>query len=137
ARGRGTRCRTRAHLGAPPLDAILRVCRAAAFRLRDVLLGDLDAVRAGEAPPAAPYVSPPTETHRFLDEAVMERILRAALTADPPPPTLASIYADTRVNSTHVRRRSGARRSSRRGGATRPSSGGSRGTDAGPRAPVT
>lgn len=91
-------CRT------PSLVAILRVCRAAGFGLRDVLLGDVDALRATEAPTDPPYVAPSLETHVALDAAEMERILRAALAADPPP-TLASIYADARVNQSHVRRR--------------------------------
>lgn len=89
---------------APTLDAILRVCRAAGFRLRDVLLGDLEAVRTSEVPSAVPYVAPSTETHHVLDGVEMERILEEALVTEPPP-TLASIYADSRVNPTHIRRR--------------------------------
>lgn len=91
-------CRT------PSLVAILRVCRTAGFGLRDVLLGDLDALRASEAPADPPYVARSLETHVALDAAEMERILRAALAADPPP-TLTSIYADARVNQSHARRR--------------------------------
>lgn len=78
----------------PTLAAMLRVCRAAGFRLRDVLTGDLTALRASAAPNDDPYVAPSTETHHALDEAEMERILQTALTAQPPP-TLASIYADS------------------------------------------
>lgn len=88
----------------PTFAAILRVSRAAGFRLRDVLLGDLEAVRSSAAPAGVPYVSPSRETHRLLDPGEMEQLLRAALVADPPP-TLASLYADARVDGAYIRRR--------------------------------
>ena len=92
----------------PTLTATLRVCRAAGFRLRDVLLGDLGAICGSEPPAEAPYVAPSLETHRTLDPLDMERLLTDALVADPPP-SLASIYADARVAGTHIRRRFPAR----------------------------
>ena len=101
----------------PSLPALLRVCRAAGFSLRDVLLGNLEALEASPAPldrpyvapsvehhHAWPYVAPSVEHHHALDKDQMERILSEAIVAEPPP-TLASIYADTRVNQRHVRRR--------------------------------
>ena len=92
----------------PTLMATLRVCRAAGFRLRDLLLGDLSAIRASELPAEAPYVAPSLETHRTLDSLDMERLLAEAIVADPPP-SLASIYSDARVDGSHVRRRFPAR----------------------------
>ena len=88
----------------PTLTAMLRVCRVAGFRLRDVLLGDLAAIRASVPPAEPPYVSPSIEVHRTLDPDDMASILAAAMIAEPPP-TLASIYADARIDRTHLRRR--------------------------------
>jgi hypothetical protein len=92
-----------ASLPFPTLEAILRVSRAAGFHVRDVLMGDIEAVRPTEGPQIAPFVSVSRETHHVLDEGEMELLLGAAVAADPLP-TLASIYADTRANERHVRR---------------------------------
>lgn len=89
---------------APTLAAILRVCRVAGFRLRDVLTGDLEAAKASPAPLEYLFVAPSTETHVALDHEEIERILEQALVADPAP-SLASVYADVRVDRSHIRRR--------------------------------
>lgn len=88
----------------PSLIALLRVCRAGGFRLRDALVGDIEVLRSSEPPNATPFILHSTETHRVLDSSEMERVLREALTAYPPP-TMASVYADLRVDQRHLRRR--------------------------------
>lgn len=88
----------------PSLLSLLRVCRAAGFGLRDVLMGNVEALAASPAPLDVRYIAPSVEQHQALDAKVMERVLEDALVAVPPP-TLASIYRDARVDRSHVRRR--------------------------------
>lgn len=87
----------------PSLMALLRVARAAGFGLRDLMTGNVAALEESSAPTDVPYVAPSRETHRVLDKKLMERVLRSALTTDPPP-TLTSLYRDLRVDAGHVRR---------------------------------
>lgn len=88
----------------PSMIALLRVCRVAGFRLRDVLLGNVTALQAAPAPVQPLYVAPSVEHHRVLDQDQMKRILDEALVAEPPP-TLAALWRDPRLVHRNVRRR--------------------------------
>ena len=82
---------------------LLRICRAAAFPLRAVLLGDLDGLRTTTAHVVRVFVMPSQETHRVLDRSGIEGILERSLATEPPP-TLASLVREHRLDRAWLRR---------------------------------
>ncbi len=88
----------------PSLLGLLRVCRAAGFRLRDVLLGDLAALEATPAPLDAPTVPPAERGPAHIDHGRVRRELELARTAEPPA-SLAAVLRRIEVDRSHVRRR--------------------------------
>lgn len=85
----------------PGLDAALRICAVAGFRLPDFLAGRHDALAAMPLPTRRPYVPPSDETHQVHDHDDVGRQLERAIVSDPPA-SLASVVGGLHMDMRQV-----------------------------------